>query len=67
MKGRFPKWKKCPKCVRSSSQHKKEYHPAMSMMYIRIGGSAKPIQVGWYCRNCGYLCRLRKMDSNDII
>jgi len=63
----YPKKKRCPRCLRHtpSQSKRKDYHPAMSQMYIRISSKALKVQVGWFCRNCGYMTGLRKMDVKN--
>jgi len=66
-KRNYPINKRCPRCVRHTpgKGHTKDYHPAMARMYIRICSKSNRdalCQVGWFCRDCGKMMRLRKMD-----
>lgn len=58
----YPKKKKCPRCLKHppNQSKRKDYRPAMCNMYIRVQGVMIPM--GWFCRNCGKMMRLRKMD-----
>ena len=56
--------KRCSRCLISSSQHKKDYHPSMNLMYIRIHHTYSA--VGWFCKNCGKMQRLRKKDIKNV-
>jgi len=63
-KREYPKMKRCPRCVRvpPGQSHRKPYHPAMNSMYIKITSKGCLVKVGWFCRNCGKMMGLRKMD-----
>ena len=64
----FPKHKRCPRCLKHppNQSKRKDFHPAMSKMYIRIGvpRGSPWVQIGWFCRSCGKMMRLRDMDIN---
>lgn len=72
MKKEYPKRKRCPHCIKRHPQSQgsggRDYSPAMSSMYIRVGDGNRGtcwIAVGWFCRNCGKMMRLRKMDCKN--
>jgi len=72
MKREYPKQKRCPRCIvhPSNWSNKKDYHPAMQRMYIRICSSEDChsfSQIGWFCRKCGKMMQLRKMDCKGEI
>ena len=63
---KYPKRKRCPRCVKHppNQSKRKDYHPAMVKMYIKIqsGVGRALIPIGWFCRSCGKMMRFREMD-----